>query len=365
MEVQINEIEQNMDLPYLESAIEERKQMETAELHVAVNTTQDATKLYKYRKKLHKVLCASFSTRFDDLSKLIPDFEIYALVAKHLSINPDIKNSELLEHLTQQQQVQLNLGLTTTLGPPLEDPAFIRGCDLQLRASKISKELSQIATHIVSQQAPNLSNLVGPETASMLITYAGGLDELGKAPSCNIQKYGSKKVGLMGFSSRNTNNQGLLYQNPIVMETPPEQRTQAFRDLSNKVALVGRIDAQNSYPDGSKGNELKENIKTRLEKIMNNVTPKYVRPLPIPGIDDKKVFRGGRQKRANKKKFGLGEELTARQKVAFGVDGQYDELGVQYGVTALDRYKKQKSSTNIPFQKKIEKKLQGIDKKFK
>ena len=99
----------------------------------------------------------------------------------------------------------------------------------------------------------------------------------------------------------------------------------------------------------------------RLDKRMNNTTPKVVRPLPVPGLE-KKVNRGGRQKRAMKKKFGMGEELTARNKVVFGVGGQYDELGEQYGITALRGFRKQAAAVDAPFQKKIDKKLKAMEK---
>jgi len=51
----------------------------------------------------------------------------------------------------------------------------------------------------------------------------------------------------------------------------------------------------------------------KVDKKLNNNTIKYIRPLPVPGNQNKKV-RGGRQARAMKKKFGMSEIRKRRNR---------------------------------------------------
>ena len=269
---------------------------------------------------------------------------------------------ELKSLLSQQQVIAINLGLTANLGPQICSVEFEEACKLQIEASETERQLQSIAAATVSKFAPNLTKLIGPGITAMLVTYSGSLLKLSQTPACNIKMLGSKKSELLGYSSRSTKNyQGVLYESEIVQQTPPEFRDAVFRDLVNKVALVSRVDVGGQSNDGSYGETVREQIMERLDKKMNNATPKYVRPLPIPGLE-KKDNRGGRQKRAMKKKFGMGEELRARNKVIFGIGGQFDELGEQYGATALEGFRRKTSAIDAPFQKKIEKKLKEADK---
>ncbi|OHT13387.1 SnoRNA binding domain containing protein [Tritrichomonas foetus] len=365
IEQQTTALANEMKLDSLRQMISTFNESQTHDDGIAVHAIQKAAQLLKQRKKLHKILCAAFAPRFADLAKLISDYEIYARTAKYLCNHNNIDNSELQDILNHQQVVALNLGLTSTLGPEIDSPSFFSACDLQIEASILSRDLSSVAANAVSQFAPNLCALVGAELAAILISFAGGIQQLSTTPACNIKIFGVKKSGLLGMSSRSTNNhQGILYSCDLVQETPPDFRDAVFRDLGNKVALVARIDAskENSMQNGSYGEKFRNEIKTRLDKKMNNHTPKYVRPLPVPGME-KREFRGGRQKRAMKKKFGIGEELTARNKIVFGVGGQFDEDGTQYGATALEGFRKKKAAIDAPFQQKIDKKLKALDKK--
>lgn len=355
----VEQLREEMGLQSLQELINATTEITT--IDIAVEAIQQSSQLYKIRKKLHKSLTTAFLTRCPDLEVIVPDFEIFAKLALHLSLHDNLP-PELTETLTQQQLLAVNLGLGETLGPRIEDPSFRAACELQIESAAIDKQLHAIAVEASAKFAPNLCNLVGSDITAMLICYAGGLKKLSQIPGCNIKMLGSKKTELMGYSSRSTKNyQGVLYNAEIVRTTPPEQRDAVFRDLANKVALVSRVDAAEQSRDGGYGDAIREKIAKRLESQMNNTTPKVVRPLPIPGME-RKDNRGGRRKRAMKKKFGMGEELKARNKVVFGVGGQFDESGEQFGVTAIEGFRRKVSAVDAPFQKKIDRKIKQAEK---
>jgi U4/U6 small nuclear ribonucleoprotein PRP31 len=304
---------------------------------------------------------AAFSWRFHDLVALVPDFETYAHVALFLSTGSHLSlPSDLADLLTQQQTIALTLALSTGLGPEVTDTSFAAACELQIASSVVSRQLLQIATSAVSHVVPNLCRLVGSDLAAVLISFCGGVKALSQIPGCNLRAIGANKGALLGFSSRASDqHRGILYYCDLVRDAPPDFRDSVFRDLTNKVALASRVDAASAYTDGSFGQRTRDAIIERLDKKMNDSTPKVVRPLPVPGLD-RKAARGGRQKRANKKKFGIGDELKRRNRVAFGLGGQFDDFGQQFGAAALEGFRKKKPAVDAPFQRKIDSKLKHL-----
>lgn len=62
----------------------------------------------------------------------------------------------------------------------------------------------QINSYVESKMhkiAPNVSLVVGSETASRLMGLAGGLLPLSKIPACNLEVLGAKKKLLAGYSN--------------------------------------------------------------------------------------------------------------------------------------------------------------------
>lgn len=318
IEQQVTALSNDMKLDTLREIISKFKDSDVNDDQIAVLAIQKTSELLKLRKKLHKILCTAFSSRFADLSTLLPDYEIYARTAKYLATHSKIDDQNLLDLYTKQQNIALSIGITQ-LGPEIHSSSFESACDLQIEASTVSQELTSIAASAVSRFAPNLCSLVGADLAAYLISFAGGIKELSNIPSCNIKFLGVKKTGMLGLSSRSTNNyQGILYKSDIVQETPSDFRDEAFRELANKASLAIRVDVSKSKTDGSYGAQQRNDIKARLDKKMNNRTPKTIKPIEPPGME-KIQFRGGRRARANRKKFGLGEVLKERQKLQFGL----------------------------------------------
>ncbi|EAY15359.1 SnoRNA binding domain containing protein [Trichomonas vaginalis G3] len=354
-----------MNLDHLQEVIQEYTKAPPTSIDGSMVTLTYASTLLKLRKQLHSILTNTFHERFADLASVVTDYKPYAILAKHLATHNEIESEDIRKFLTSQQIVACTLSLQQQLGPEIESKDFQEACDLQIAASDVSTQLSEICTKCVEMFAPNMCALVGPEISAILITHAGGLKQLSQIPSCNIKTFGSNKSALLGFSSRNIgNHQGIIYTSELVQQTDPEYRDSIFRNLADKVALCCRVDASKGNPDGSFGEKSLFEIKEKLDKKINNFTPKYVRPIPPPEIVSKKT-RGGRQARARKKKFGLNEELEKRQKVAFGVGGQFGEQGEVYGVAAFQKLVKEKPKTDEPFQKMIEKKLKQLDEKRK
>lgn len=167
--------------------------------------------------------------------------------------------------------------------------------------------------------APNVTAIVGTTIASQLIAITGGVTALAKIPAGNIHVLGrTAKKELAGFSLSHVNpHAGVIFECDLVASTPSQYKTQAQRLISNKVALAARIDAQHQYVDASYGRNLRQEIITKLEKLIEPAPMSKVKPIPPPPIESSKK-RGGRRARKQKELSGQTQLRKMTNRMEFG-----------------------------------------------
>ena len=195
--------------------------------------------------------------------------------------------------------------------------------------------------------APNLTLLLGAEISAKLVTEAGGLQELARTPSGNILNMGRHELNLEGFSTMNKFNNGFLTELKEYRDAVDSMKIKVLRRYANKTALAARKDAfinLNRKNEGANakfekeekyGNELKQSIEEKIEKIKNDVQPILKKPLPRP--DDKPSRkRGGKRVRGIKKKFELTEVRKLRNRMKFGEpEAEYRDTGIGFGMLGV------------------------------
>ena len=128
-------------------------------------------------------------------------------------------------------------------------------------------------------------------------------------------------------------------------------KMKVLRRYANKAALAARADAfkiRNTEKEISSdeseeeeanvnyGNELKNNISGKIDKIENDKAPVLKKPLPRP--DDKpRRKRGGKRTRSIKKRYELTEIRMLKNRMKFGVEGEneYRDTGEGFGMLKL------------------------------
>jgi len=176
--------------------------------------------------------------------------------------------------------------------------------------------------------APNTSAIIGSSTAAQLIGFAGGLTGLAKTPSCNLAALGSKHRSTMLATNVTIRQQGFLFNSPIIKAIPNDLKKQAMRIVSGKVVLAARVDRVHESPDGALGEQLKEEIIKRLDKLTEPPPNKGPRALPAP--DDKPARkRGGRRVRKAKEATAMTDLRKAQNRMAF--NRVEDEVGFGTG----------------------------------
>ncbi len=204
--------------------------------------------------------------------------------------------------------------------------------------------------------APNLTELVGPDIASKLISQAGSLKELTKIPSSSILNMGKNINSNLNLDNHNKINNGFLTELPeYEKETDNNLKMKILRKYSNQIALSARMDFAKGKSNGNYGKEIKNNIKNKINKIINNVEPVIHKPLPRPDEKPRKK-RGGKNARRLKKIFEVTEIRKKQNRMNFGVpEEEFRDTGIGFGMlkqSSLERNLKYISQFNKIYTKK-------------
>ncbi|KAJ0424665.1 hypothetical protein BJY00DRAFT_276112 [Aspergillus carlsbadensis] len=307
----------------------------TNEFETAISTADELL-------RSHKVLRDHYSIRFPELESLVTNSIDYAKTVAILKNGPlnDIKS--LSSSADNMAGVPLKSVLdgptlmvvavegTTTRGREMTEAELKVVLDTCERILKLDRERTALTQSIqsrMSQIAPNLAALIGPETAARFLNQAGGLRELAKIPACNLAAQGSRRKEGLGFATNiGIRSQGFLYDSELIQDIPNDLKKQAMRIVSAKMALATRADVSNYSPDGSLGEELKQQCYTRLDKLTEPAPNSGTKALPAP--DDKPSRkRGGRRARKAKEAVAMTELRKAQNRLAFGKE----EAEVGYG----------------------------------
>uniref|UniRef100_A0A915BC29 U4/U6 small nuclear ribonucleoprotein Prp31 n=2 Tax=Parascaris univalens TaxID=6257 RepID=A0A915BC29_PARUN len=273
---------------------------------------------------IHKFVRDKYEKRFPELESLVPNALEYLAVAKLLGndISTKGQNKQILsEILAPATCIVVSVTASTTQGKPLDADELVsvqEACDLAEKMHADRLNMYRLVESRMALIAPNLCEIIGAGTAAMIVSKAGGLAPLARLPACNVLVLGAQKKTLSGFSSSTVMpHAGFIYFHPIVQGVPPDFRQKVARLLSAKATLAARVDSLHESSDGSLGKNLFEQVKHKIEKMLEPPPVKSVKPLPKP-LDKASKKRGGRRVRKMKERLGMTEMRRKANRVNFG-----------------------------------------------
>ncbi|KAI0484768.1 pre-mRNA splicing factor [Xylariaceae sp. FL0804] len=285
--------------------------------------------------KVHKFIRDHYSARFPELETLIQNPIEYAKVVlllgngpmdqehiKALQSSTDNPLGETLRSVLDGPSLMIvTVEATTTKGQEVsqEELKLILGaCHQMITMHRAKETLTEYVQSRMNIFAPNLTAVVGPLCAAQLINTAGGLTNLSRAPACNLPAWGTSRQKNSAFASNvGIRQQGYLYHSPIIRGIPTDMKKKAMKSIAAKLVLAARADTGHMTPDGSYGEELREQCLKRLDKITEAPLSKGQRALPAP--DDKPSRkRGGRRARKAKEAMAMTDLRKAQNRMAFG-----------------------------------------------
>src|SRR2546422_128273 len=113
--------------------------------------------------------------------------------------------------------------------------------------------------------APNVSAIAGPILAARLVSLAGGVEDLARAPSGTVQLLGAERALFRHLrTGSRPPKHGVLFQHPWVHGAPPWQRGAIARAFAAKISLAARADA---YTKRKIAPDLLKKLEVAIEEI--------------------------------------------------------------------------------------------------
>ncbi|EXJ82122.1 hypothetical protein A1O1_08191 [Capronia coronata CBS 617.96] len=320
------------------------------EYHLLTQSNSLSTQIDSEIILVHKFIRDHYSARFPELETLVTNPIDYAKTVAIIRNGPlenikaladssdNIVGQPLRSVLDGPTLMVVTVEATTTRGHELsraELETTLRACEMALQLDRAKKVLTEYVQSRMNVFAPNLTALIGSLTAAQLLNYAGGLKGLAKTPDRNVPAMGSRKQRQSGLATNvGIRQQGFLYHSPLIQSIPNDLRVQAMRIVSGKLILAARVDSVHQAPDGSTGEQLREDCLRRLDKLTEPPPNRGPRALPAP--DDKPSRkRGGRRARKAKEATAMTELRKQQNRLAFGKEEKEVGYGTGAGTAGL------------------------------
>merc|ERR1712106_1145051 len=214
-----------------------------------------------------------YSYHFPELVKIVPENNLYAKVVKL------IKNrKELCQDFYEQlETILMDSGRAQAV---IDASKMSMGMDIapmdllniDMFASRVigladyRKELSTYLRNKMEIVAPNLATLIGDTVGARLISHAGSLTTLAKAPASTVQILGAEKALFRALKTKgNTPKYGLIFHSSFIGRAGAKNKGRISRYLVNKCSIASRIDCFSDESTTVFGKKLKEQVEDRLK----------------------------------------------------------------------------------------------------
>merc|ERR1711997_1097132 len=214
-----------------------------------------------------------YSYHFPELYKIVPEMALYAKVVKLIKNRKELSQDlfeKLEEILMDSARAQAIIDASkSSMGM---DISPIDLFNIETFASRVigltdyRKELSAYLQSKMGLVAPNLSTLIGDVVGARLISHAGSLTNLAKAPASTVQILGAEKALFRALKTRgNTPKYGLIFHSSFKGRAGAKNKGRISRYLANKCSIASRIDCFSEESTSVFGSKLKEQVEERLK----------------------------------------------------------------------------------------------------
>merc|ERR1712154_249543 len=214
-----------------------------------------------------------YSYHFPELIKIVPENALYAKVVKLIKNRKDLTQDhfeKLEEILMDSARAQAVIDASkSSMGMDISPIDLL---NIDTFASRVigltdyRKELSAYLQSKMGQVAPNLATLIGDVVGARLISHAGSLTNLAKAPASTVQILGAEKALFRALKTKgNTPKYGLIFHSSFIGRAGAKNKGRISRYLANKCSIASRIDCFSEESTTIFGSKLKEQVEDRLK----------------------------------------------------------------------------------------------------
>ena len=205
---------------------------------------------------------------------------------------------------------QVVLAAKTSMGMECSAIDMLNIVNFTQRMVKLAEYRQQLSLYLsekMSVVAPNLSTLIGDSVAARLISkvrhrwymfcmmhvarqlflttcctvvfylisQAGSLTNLAKAPASTVQILGAEKALFRALKTKgNTPKYGLIYHSTFIGRADAKNKGRISRYLANKCSIATRIDSFQEEPSSLYGQKLRDQVEERLKFYETGAAPR-------------------------------------------------------------------------------------------
>merc|ERR1719154_905266 len=215
-----------------------------------------------------------YSYHFPELIKIVPENALYAKVVKLIKnrkeISQDAHFDQLEEILMDSARAQAVIDASkSSMGMDISPIDLL---NIDTFASRVigltdyRKELSEYLKTKMKIVAPNLGTLIGDTVGARLISHAGSLTNLAKAPASTVQILGAEKALFRALKTKgNTPKYGLIFHSSFIGRAGAKNKGRISRYLANKCSIASRIDCFSENSTTIFGAKMKDQVEDRLK----------------------------------------------------------------------------------------------------
>lgn len=213
-----------------------------------------------------------YGWHFPELVKQVPDNLQYARLILLMGCRENAVTADLPTILEEEQVGKVRDAAIHSMGVGLteDDLANVKSlCEEVLATSEYRGQLFEYLKNRMNAIAPNLTTMVGELVGARLISHAGSLLNLAKAPASTVQILGAEKALFVALKTKaKTPKYGLLYHATLVGQASAAHKGKIARITACQAALATRVDALAENVTGPTiAIAGRENVEYKLRKL--------------------------------------------------------------------------------------------------
>eukprot|EP00997_Jenningsia_sp_PLL12_P003225 NODE_1590_length_1120_cov_178.241830_g1296_i0.p1 GENE.NODE_1590_length_1120_cov_178.241830_g1296_i0~~NODE_1590_length_1120_cov_178.241830_g1296_i0.p1 ORF type:complete len:340 (+),score=135.55 NODE_1590_length_1120_cov_178.241830_g1296_i0:41-1021(+) len=213
-----------------------------------------------------------YGWHFPELSKLVGDNQQYARLVLAMGVRENAAEADLLSVVSEDVVAQVKDAAIHSMGVGLteDDLKNIQSlCEEVVSTAEYRTQLFEYLKNRMSSIAPNLTTMVGELVGARLISHAGSLLSLAKAPASTIQILGAEKALFRALKEKEkTPKYGLIYHATLVGQASTAHKGKIARITACRAALATRVDALAEGVTGPTiGVDGRESVEYKLRRL--------------------------------------------------------------------------------------------------
>jgi nucleolar protein 56 len=225
--------------------VEEKYSGEEEHIIRAVNALQDLDEIFN----LISEHCGEwYASHFPELGRALQNPEVFLKLVYFIGEKEKFSEKELAEIIKEKETQKIILEKAkNSMGSKIPETALAEIKMLALNALNIKEQRNSLEKFLIDEmhkKAPNFSEICGSVLGAKMLKEAGSLKRLALMPSSTIQILGAKKAFFRHVKnpSAKTPKYGLLFQHPMVKQTPFQHKGKIARTLAGKISIAIKMD---------------------------------------------------------------------------------------------------------------------------